>query len=105
MVTPCCNILAKRAINNIKFRSGLSRHRRRGCKQPMKNPLIKKLQKVAKNESPKNVQENISSSDLKSLVQTMSQQTSLIEKLIDNQKKMIPNLGNNNNNKISINVF
>ena len=31
----------------------------------------------------------------------MSQQTSLIEKLIDNQKKMIPKLGNNNNNKHS----
>ena len=39
------------------------------------------------------------------LAQALSKQGDLIEKLIENQKEMIPKIGNNNNNKISINVF
>ena len=105
MVTPFCNIVVKCAINIINTAAGYLGIGKRVVNNRLKNLLIKKLQKVAKFEASKNVQENLSSSDLKSLIQTMSQQTSLIEKLIDNQKKMIPKLGNNNNNKISINVF
>ena len=42
----------------------------------------------------------------KCLRQTMSQsQESILEKLVDSQKEMIPCIGNNNNNKISINIF
>ena len=103
------NTMLKHVCKNCKkvykFRSGLSRHTTTGCKMGHKKVLKKKLPKVAKQEIAKNVQENIAPSDLKSLIQTMSQQSSMIEKLIDNQKNMIPKLGNNNNNKISINVF
>lgn len=103
------NTMLKHVCKNCnkayKFRSGLSRHMSSGCKMGQQKVLKKKLPKVAKHEIDKNVQENIAPSDLKSLIQTMSQQSSMIEKLIDNQKNMIPKLGNNNNNKISINVF
>ena len=88
-----------------KFRSGLSRHNRTACLWARNKVLEKKLPKVAKSEIVENVSEKIVSPDLKSLIQTMSQQSSMINKLIDNQKNMIPKLGNNNNNKISINVF
>jgi len=39
------------------------------------------------------------------LTQALSKQGDLIDKLIQNQNEMIPKLGNNNNNKIAINVF
>jgi len=38
-------------------------------------------------------------------VGTMAKQESILEKLVDSQKEMIPCIGNNNNNKISINIF
>ena len=97
--------VCKNCKKTYKFRSGLSRHARNGCGPGSTKSVEKKLPKVAKCEIVKNVQEDIAPSDLKSLIQTMSQQSSMIEKLIDNQKNMIPKLGNNNNNKISINVF
>ena len=42
---------------------------------------------------------------IKMLTNALSKQGDLIEQLIQSQNEMIPKLGNNNNNKISINVF
>ena len=62
--------------------------------------INKNREKVAKNDN-----NNIIDDTLKTLTETLAQQGELIEKLIDSQNEMIPRLGNNNNNKISINVF
>ena len=84
-----------------KFRSGLSRHKKK-CNVIFcddKNIKISR-KKVAKNDN-----KNLIDDTLKTLTETLAQQGELIEKLIDSQNEMIPRLGNNNNNKISINVF
>jgi len=80
-----------------KFRSGLSRHRTNGCKQM----LINKNRQNQKNVAASCLE----GETLKSLTKTLAQQGDLIERLVSAQKEMIPRLGNNNNNKISINVF
>jgi hypothetical protein len=86
-----------------KFRSGLSRHKTNGCKN------IKKKTNPINRQSCKTVNttflEGEMGETLKSLTKTLAQQGNLIEKLVSAQKEMIPRLGNNNNNKISINVF
>ena len=72
-----------------KYRSGLSRHRLK-CETKMEDVIC--------NNDPHN-------NMLMLLSDTLAQQGELIKGLIDSQKEMIPKLGNNNNNKISINVF
>jgi len=83
-----------------KFRSGLSRHKKKCSGITSKHNIIKKSRKKVANNDNK-----IIDNTLKSLTETLSQQGELIEKLINSQNEMIPRLGNNNNNKISINVF
>ena len=39
------------------------------------------------------------------MAQTVAKQGNILEKLIDSQNEMIPKLGNNNNNNVSINIF
>ena len=86
---------------SYKFRSGLSRHKKKCSRNICDHKIVKKNRKnVAKNDNNK-----IINNTLKTLTQTLAQQGELIEKLIDSQNEMIPRLGNNNNNKISINVF
>jgi hypothetical protein len=96
-----CTICAK----GYKYRSGLSRHQTKPCKKRIPRVLKKnrkKSQKVAK-ASPECGDQM--SDTLMSLTKTLAQQGALIEKLVNSQNEMIPRLGNNNNNKISINVF
>ena len=84
-----------------KFRSGLSRHKKKCVDNIPDHKIIKKSRKnVAKNDN-----NMIINNTLKTLTETLAQQGELIEKLIDSQNEMIPKIGNNNNNKISINVF
>jgi hypothetical protein len=83
-----------------KYNSGLSRHRK-GCVETSKSLVLKTTTaKIAKAAAEGNGADAINL-----LAQALSKQGDLIEKLIENQKEMIPKIGNNNNNKISINVF
>jgi hypothetical protein len=84
-----------------KFRSGLSRHKKK-CNV---NFCDDKNIKISRKKVAKNDNKNLIDDTLKTLTETLAQQGELIEKLIDSQNEMIPRLGNNNNNKISINVF
>jgi len=90
-----------------KFRSGLCRHRKK-CEDVHKNEMLKftnqKLQDDNASQYYNSDSENIQNA-LKLLAQTMAKQESILEKLVDSQKEMIPCIGNNNNNKISINIF
>ena len=85
---------------SYRYKSGLSRHRK-ACVE-MNQSLVLKVSdtKVAKANLEVTNQEMI-----EKLTETIKQQGDLIEKLIDHQKEIIPKIGNNNNNKISINVF
>lgn len=72
-----------------KYNSGLARHKAK-CKDEYGDIV---------STTPKN------NEMLKVLSDTLTQQGELIKNLLKCQKEMIPKLGNNNNNKISINVF
>ena len=45
------------------------------------------------------------SESIRLMAQTVANQGNILEKLIDSQNEMIPKLGNNNNNNVSINIF
>ena len=91
-----------------KWKSGLSRHKKK-CKKNPKNIVAKneKLPSVTLSET-----ENPKNDDNKSLIELLMQQTKrtdqaldLLKKSIQTNSKMMPKIGNNNNNTISINVF
>ena len=83
-----------------KFKSGLSRHKKI-CVGNNESIVLKTTTvKIAKASIDGN-----DAAAINLLAQALSKQGDLIEKLIDQQNEMIPKLGNNNNNKISINVF
>ncbi|MHA1476329.1 MAG: hypothetical protein ACTSQ5_14220 [Promethearchaeota archaeon] len=83
-----------------KYKSGLSRHKKL-CVGNNESVVLKTTNvKVAKVAMDGN-----DAVAINLLVGALSKQGDLIEKLIENQKEMIPKMGNNNNNKISINVF
>ena len=90
-----------------KFRSGLCRHKK-NCKYVEENEVLnltsEKLQDGLSSQNEDEDTKNVSTA-LKLLAQTMAKQESILEKLVNSQKEMIPCLGNNNNNKISINIF
>ena len=104
---PVLKFECKKCKKSYKFRSGLCRHKNK-CHIVTENDLLKSSNKKLQDDnSSQNIlsdSENISNA-LKMLAQTMSRQESILEKLVDSQKEMIPCLGNNNNNKISINIF
>ena len=99
MVT-CVELYCEMCGRGYKYKSGLSRHRKRCVEMNNSIVLKEKLQKVATPSMGGNDNHTI-----ELLTQALSKQGDLIEKLIENQNQMIPKLGNNNNNKISINVF
>ena len=91
-----------------KWKSGLSRHKKK-CKKNPKNIVAKneKLPSVTLSET-----ENPKVDDNKSLIELLMQQTKrtdealeLLKESIQTNSKMMPKIGNNNNNTISINVF
>ena len=95
------------------------------CKPVKKKNIIRKRKKTK--EQSENLTENIINeskdlleavNDIKEKTETnkfgetinhmidaFTKQSELLEKLIDNQKNIIPKIGNNNNNRIAINVF
>ena len=100
MVTPqkyFCNFCG----NTYKFKSGLSRHKKKCKSGNFMSVTNEKLQKVA----AASLKEESADNTIKMLTNALSKQGDLIEQLIQSQNEMIPKLGNNNNNKISINVF
>lgn len=92
-----CNTCGK----NYKYKSGLSRHKQK-CGVIKNNNTIdiynKKNATLTKDMDPQKEM-------IKAITETLSKQGELIEKLVNTQKEMIPKIGNNNNNNISINVF
>ena len=102
--------------NTYKHKSGLSRHKK-NCKKNPKNLLkmaTKVTQKSPKEESQKNekLESLQTNSVLLEFVKQQKQQMELNNKTIELLKEsiqtnndMIPKIGNNNNNTISINVF
>lgn len=94
-----------------KYRSGLSRHKNICKKVPKvkcrKNDNITHmLPKSQKNPKKEEKKENSSFKDI--VMEQLKQQNKTIELLketIDTNKKMMPKIGNNNNNTISINFF
>ena len=87
-----CNICGKK----YKYKSGLSRHKLK-C-DAKQTHVVNSIENVSNNS-------NINSQMIKVFTDTLSKQGELIEKLVNTQQEMIPKLGNNNNNKISINVY
>ena len=111
MITKSCHSLLKFKCENCekeyKFRSGLCRHKKK-CFHTSENQMLK----ATSEKLPNHTSSQISDSDtsnfanaLKLLAQSLSKQESILEKLVDSQNAMLPCLGNNNNNKISINIF
>ena len=90
-----------------KFQSGLSRHSKK-CPQAENEVVDFADPKVAKSSHPDNGGSDGYSKmkdTLQTLVASLAKQDELIEKLIDQQGTMLPMVGSNNNNKISVNVF
>ena len=90
---------------SYKYKSGLSRHKKK-CTTSTDMVLLKKSRINNKTQNVPFIDvDNDSKDPIAILAQALSKQGDLIDKLIQNQNEMIPKLGNNNNNKIAINVF
>ena len=104
---PLLKFKCENCEKEYKFRSGLCRHKKK-CNTEGINHLLNLVTEKSPDDNvsqiPNPDNENIANA-LKMLAKTMSRQESILEKLVDSQKEMIPCIGNNNNNKISINIF
>ncbi len=84
--------------NVYKFRSGLSRHKKK-CMGQKHNNVVEVL------ESSESMKVAELYQTMKELVEDNRRKTELMEKILAMNSELIPKVGNNNNNKISINVF
>tara|TARA_B100001057_G_C22802912_1_gene932255 strand:+ start:417 stop:1511 length:1095 start_codon:yes stop_codon:yes gene_type:complete len=57
------------------------------------------------NDIKQNTETNKFGETINHMIDAFTKQSELLEKLIDNQKNIIPKIGSNNNNSIAINVF
>jgi hypothetical protein len=105
MVTFTKNFICKNCKKTYKFKSGLSRHKKK-CFVNSENIIlsVKKKSRLTNNGKNKSG-ENELSETIKLMAQTVARQGNILEKLIESQNEMIPKLGNNNNNNVSINIF
>ena len=105
MVTFPKKFVCKNCKKNYKFKSGLSRHKKK-CFVNSENIILSigKKSRLTNNGNKSNG-ENELSETIKLMAQTVARQGNILEKLIESQNEMIPKLGNNNNNNVSINIF
>lgn len=105
MVTFPKKFVCKNCKKKYKFKSGLSRHKKK-CFVNSEN-IILSIEKKSRltNNGNKSNGENELSETIKLMAQTVARQGNILEKLIESQNEMIPKLGNNNNNNVSINIF
>lgn len=105
MVTFTKKFICKNCKKTYKFKSGLSRHKKK-CFANSENIIlsVKKKSRLTNNGNKPNG-ENELSETIKLMAQTVARQGNILEKLIESQNEMIPKLGNNNNNNVSINIF
>ena len=105
MVTFTKKFICKNCKKTYKFKSGLSRHKKK-CFVNSEN-IILSIEKKSRltNNGNKSNGENELSETIKLMAQTVARQGNILEKLIESQNEMIPKLGNNNNNNVSINIF
>tara|TARA_A100001015_G_scaffold318285_1_gene437728 strand:+ start:598 stop:1539 length:942 start_codon:yes stop_codon:yes gene_type:complete len=96
-----------------KYRSGLSRHTKKclqknQCKKVKKQSIKNEANEVKINKTDE-TKDNASVNALVAIIKQQQEQLDkthkLLEKTIESNSEMIPKIGNNNNNKISINVF
>jgi len=95
-VCPDCNKV-------YKYRSGLSRHRKKCGIKEVQVLLKSENKKCQKMQTP--TDEGIIVDTFNKVMDTMVKQQDQINKLLDIQKEMIPKMGSNNNNNMTINVF
>ena len=88
---------------SYRYRSGLSRHRKKCSVKTTKNLLNSQKKRCKKMQTP--TDGGIIADTFNKVMDTMVKQQNQINKLLDLQKEMIPKLGNNNNNNMTINVF
>jgi len=106
--TPSVDLVCIFCKKQYKYKSGLSRHKKK-CKNDPDN-FVEKMVTLPSSYHPETENdENEEEFTLKDiLMQQLKQQNDTIEllkKSIDTNSKMMPKIGNNNNNTISINVF
>ena len=108
MVIPTTNLLnykCETCGKSYKFKSGLSRHKKK-CINKQNDKVLNIINKSRNSIIDAN---NVNGCDLsesiKLMAQTVARQGNILEKLIESQNEMIPKLGNNNNNNVSINIF
>lgn len=88
---------------SYKYRSGLSRHRKSCSVKTTDFLLNSKKKRCKKMQTP--TDGGVIADTFNKVMDTMVKQQNQINKLLDLQKEMIPKLGNNNNNNMTINVF
>ncbi len=103
--SPTCTnkqFVCERCNKSYKYRSGLSRHLKK-CDfvEDEEFDVVPKKKEAKEGEEEYGVLINIIKEQQKQLNETHK----LLEKTIESNNEMIPKIGNNNNNKISINVF
>ena len=97
------NYICELCHKTYKYHTGLARHRNKVHPDYiLKNekPNNKNIKIEVENDKDQNTNDAIFL-----LTQALNKQGEQIDKLIQSQNEMIPRLGNNNNNNISINVF
>ena len=105
MVTFPKKFVCKNCKKNYKFKSGLSRHKKK-CFVNSENIILSigKKSRLTNNGNKSNG-ENELSETIKLMAQTVARQGNILEKLNESENEMNPKLGNNNNNNVSINIF
>ena len=104
-ISPTCAnkmFVCAKCNKSYKYRSGLSRHLKKcDFDEDDEFEVVPKKKEAKEGEEEYGVLINIIKEQQKQLNETHK----LLEKTIESNNEMIPKIGNNNNNKISINVF